>query len=64
MTLNATAVASIQAWLAIGDLKVDDYLFIGQRGRLTVEIMSTRMKTWCQDVGLKGSYGSHTLRKT
>lgn len=22
------------------------------------------MKTWCHDVGLKGNYGSHTLRKT
>jgi len=26
--------------------------------------MSTQMKTWGQSVGLKGNYGSHTLRKT
>ncbi|HEY9655202.1 MAG TPA: tyrosine-type recombinase/integrase, partial [Crinalium sp.] len=64
VTLNATAVASIQAWLAISDLKPEDYLFTGQRGCLTVETMSTRVKTWCHDVGLKGNYGSHTLRKT
>ncbi|MBC7971422.1 MAG: tyrosine-type recombinase/integrase, partial [Verrucomicrobia bacterium] len=64
VTLNATAVAAIQAWLEIGDLKADDYLFTGQRGCLTVETMSTRVKTWCHDVGLKGNYGSHTLRKT
>ncbi len=64
VTLNATAVAAIQAWLAIRDLQPEDYLFTGQRGCLTVETMSTRVKTWCQDVGLKGNYGSHTLRKT
>jgi integrase len=64
VTLNATAVAAIQAWLQVGDLKPEDYLFTGQRGCLTVETMSTRVKTWCQDVGLKGNYGSHTLRKT
>jgi integrase len=64
VTLNATAVAAIQSWLAAGDLQADDYLFKGQRGCLTVETMSTRVKTWCCDVGLKGNYGSHTLRKT
>ncbi len=64
VTLNATAVAAIQAWLASGDLQPEDYLFTGQRGCLTVEMMSTRVKIWCQDVGLKGNYGSHTLRKT
>jgi integrase len=52
------------SWLASGDLKPEDYLFMGQRGCLTVETMSTRVKTWCHDVGLKGNYGSHTLRKT
>ncbi len=64
VTLNATAVIAIQAWLVSGDLQPEDYLFTGQRGCLTVETLSTRVKTWCQDVGLKGNYGSHTLRKT
>jgi integrase len=64
VTLNATAVASIQAWLQVSDLKAENYLFTGQRGCLTVETISTQVKTWCQDVGLKGNYGSHTLRKT
>ena len=64
VTLNPTAIAAIQGWLAISDLKAEDYLFTGQRGCLTVETMSTRVKTWCHNVGLKGNYGSHTLRKT
>ena len=64
VTLNATAVMAIQAWLQVSDLEGGDYLFTGQRGCLTVETMSTLVKTWCRDVGLKGNYGSHTLRKT
>jgi len=64
VTLNGTAVTAIQTWLQVSDLKPEDYLFTGQRGCLTVETMSTRVKTWCCDVGLKGNYGSHTLRKT
>lgn len=31
---------------------------------LTVPTVSTMVKTWCRHVGLKGNYGSHTLRKT
>jgi len=64
VTLNPTAIAAIQNWLAVSNLQPEDYLFMGQRGCLTVETMSTRVKTWCQDVGLKGNYGSHTLPKT
>jgi integrase len=62
--LNGTAVGAIQNWLKVSGLQPDDYLFTGQRGCLTVETMSTLVKTWCSDVGLKGNYGSHTLRKT
>lgn len=64
VVLNQTAVSAIQNWLNASELTDDDYLFKGQRGCLTVETVSTLVKTWCQDVGLKGNYGSHTLRKT
>jgi integrase len=64
VTLNPMAIASIQNWLDVGQLQNEDYLFTGQRGCLTVETVSTLVKTWCRDVGLKGNYGSHTLRKT
>ena len=37
---------------------------MGKRGCLTVPTVSTMVKTWCENAGLKGSYGSHTLRKT
>lgn len=64
VTLNPTTVAAIQQWLQASQLHEDGFLFQGQRGCLTVETVSTLVKTWCRDVGLKGNYGSHTLRKT
>lgn len=42
----------------------EDYLFQGQRGKLTVSYVNRLVKTWCRDAGLVGQYGSHTLRKT
>jgi integrase len=64
VTLNPTAVSAIQQWLEVGQLQDEDYLFQGQRGCLTVTTVSSMVKTWCRDVGLKGNYGSHSLRKT
>ncbi|MBW4528167.1 MAG: tyrosine-type recombinase/integrase [Phormidium tanganyikae FI6-MK23] len=64
VTLNGTAISAIQHWLENSQLQDEDNLFTGQRGCLTVTTVSTMVKTWCQDVGLKGNYGSHTLRKT
>lgn len=42
----------------------DEFLFTGLRGRLTVQYLNRLVKEWCANVGLKGNYGSHTLRKT
>jgi integrase len=67
VVLNPTAQAAIQTWLRSepGQRLTDaDYLFTGKRGVLQVSTVSTMVKTWCQNVGLKGNYGSHTLRKT
>lgn len=64
VTLNATAIAAIQNLLETSQFKEDDFLFTGQRGVLTVPTVSTMVKSWCRDVGLRGNYGSHTLRKT
>jgi integrase len=65
--LNASAHAAIQTWLNSErgqKLKTEEYLFTGKRGVLNVSTVSTMVKTWCRNVGLKGNYGSHTLRKT
>jgi integrase len=63
VTLNGACVDSIQR--LITTRKSDDIrLFIGQRGPLTVPTVNHLVKLWCRDEGLKGNYGSHTLRKT
>jgi len=39
-------------------------LFVGQRGRMTAGWLNKLIKGWCAGVGLRGRFGSHTLRKT
>ncbi|HEY9877284.1 MAG TPA: tyrosine-type recombinase/integrase [Leptolyngbyaceae cyanobacterium] len=64
VTLNKTVVAAVEGWLTNTDLGDSEFLFKSQRGVLTVPTVSTMVKTWYRHVGLKGSYSSHTLRKT
>ena len=40
-------------------------LFYSQRGAvLSVPVVTNMLKSWCKGAGLKGNYGSHTMRKT
>jgi len=64
VTVNNAVVEAISLHLAANRLMDDEPLFMGNRGCLTVPTVSTMVKTWCENAGLKGSYGSHTLRKT
>lgn len=69
VTLNRPAVAAIRDYLR-RDLRLkragdDDYLFYSRFGDvLTVPTLTNMVKAWCQAVGLKGNYGSHSMRKT
>lgn len=62
--LNTSVVDAIQHYIEQSSLNDDDPLFLGKRGLLTVPSVSRMIKGWCRDVGLKGNYGSHSLRKT
>ena len=64
VVLNQAATDAIQQLLASRDYAPDDLLFQGQRGPITVPTVNRMVKEWCRNVGLKGNYGSHTLRKT
>ncbi|HQC19630.1 MAG TPA: tyrosine-type recombinase/integrase [Smithella sp.] len=64
INLNKKCVDAINELLASRTYQEDDYLFIGQRGRLTVPYLNNLVKSWCAKINLKGNYGSHTLRKT
>ncbi|MBW4421921.1 MAG: site-specific integrase [Myxacorys californica WJT36-NPBG1] len=64
VTVNGAVVKAISQYLAACSLPEEAFLFQGKRGCLTVPTVSTMVKTWCQHVGLKGKFGSHSLRKT
>ena len=65
ITLNKTVYEAIQGLLAGQALGDHDPLFRSQRGEeLTVSSIHRLVKSWCRDIGLKGNYGSHSLRKT
>ncbi len=67
ITVNKTVVQAIDAWLSEHPSpKAGNPLFLSQRGdaALSVPTVSNMVKTWCAEAGLRGNYGSHTLRKT
>lgn len=68
ITINVTVYNALQALLkSLGDdVKDTDYLFQSRKGKqaLSVPYLNNLVKGWCQNIHLKGNYGSHTLRKT
>ena len=65
--LNKVVIESIKAWLTVHPVQDSQApLFISKRGgeALKVPALNALVKKWCREVGLKGNYGSHTLRKT
>lgn len=69
VTLNPVCYRSIQALLdspAMRNADSGDYLFQSQKGktRLLPNTLNGLVKKWTREAGLKGNFGSHTLRKT
>ncbi len=64
ITLNNLCIQAIRGLILTLGYDPQKALFTGQRGVLTVPSVSGMVKDWCRMVGLKGNYGSHTLRKT
>lgn len=66
-TFNQTVVDAIQSWLEIHpDPRPRTPLFISRKSgsALTVSTFGNMVKDWCRDAGMKGNFGSHSLRKT
>ena len=69
VTMNGACISAVKtllaAWMNPGP---DDwYLFQNNRTgnhAITENTIYRYVKTWCRAIGLKGNYGSHTLRKT
>ncbi len=66
-TFNATVVEAIRDWLLVHPNPLPaSPLFISKKSgsALTVSTLGNMVKAWCDEVGLKGNFGSHSLRKT
>lgn len=63
VTMNRAALEAIRPLIEASD---DAFLFRSGRdgGRLRVETVNRLVKEWCRKCGIKGNFGSHTLRKT
>jgi integrase len=64
ITLNAPTVAAIHRYWATRD---DDYewMFVGQRGKMTHGYLSKLIKDWCAAAGINGRrISTHTMRKS
>ena len=64
ITFNNACQKAVAQLLGTLEYENDDFLFQGQRGRLTVATVNRLVKGWCRALNLKGNYGSHTLRKS
>jgi integrase len=67
IVINRDVRHALQDWLNSHPQKHDGRapLFLSRKGEaLKVATLSGMVKAWCQEVGLTGSFGCHTLRKT
>lgn len=67
VALNTAVIDAVKKLLATKEFDDDEFLFKSQRGEnrpIGVDTLSSYVKSWCKNAGLKGNYASHTLRKT
>ncbi len=66
LMINKSVHKALGDYLNTSDLSDGDYLFKSKKGSgpLSVIAVNLLMKKWCKAVGIKGNFGSHTLRKT
>lgn len=64
--INKSAKESIKMYLdELVNYDLDDYLFKSRKGgKITVESAHKIIKTTLRELGIRGNYGTHTLRKT
>ena len=64
--LNKNAKEAIQLYInSLADYDFNDYLFKSRKGgHLGVRPLHRIIKTLTKDLGIKGNFGTHTLRKT
>jgi integrase len=67
IVMNRKVILTLETWLAEHPDPRPGAPLFQSRGReapLTVSSLNNLVKLWCRQVGLRGNYGSHSLRKT
>lgn len=64
LTPGPAVCEALERLLATREYADDERIFQGQRGPITKHWLWALVKGWCADAGLRGNYGTHTLRKT
>ncbi|SMF80395.1 tyrosine-type recombinase/integrase [Pseudobacteriovorax antillogorgiicola] len=68
VTMNESVLDALTKYLAVRrSTSKKEPLFLSRKGSssgLTVQSLHRLVKGWCHEIGLRGNYGSHTLRKT
>jgi integrase len=68
IVINRAVCHALNGWIEIHPQRENDEapLFLSRKGgqSLRVATLSGMVKSWCNAVGLTGSFGCHTLRKT
>jgi integrase len=66
IALGDSARKALQAWLAEVGEDASGPIFPSRKGGepMTIQRLHQLVNDWCRQAGLRGHYGSHTLRKT
>lgn len=65
--INSPILDALDKYMEFFKPDDEQYLFFSNYDRsrpITVSRMNALVKQWCRKIGLRGNYGSHTLRKT
>ncbi len=66
LVINKATHKALVNYLKHRQADPDEYLFPSQKkkGPITVSAANRMIKSWCDQINLRGNYGTHSLRKT
>jgi integrase len=66
LVVNNTVYKSLQNYLKTIKPKESDFLFKSKKSHTPISVQAANIlvKKWTNEIGLKGNYGTHSLRKT
>lgn len=66
LMMNAASHEAMHRYLTLLNPQDNDYIFASKKTGtpITIQRVNALIKEWCREIGLKGNFGAHTLRKT